>query len=148
MIALRRFALVLLAMVVAVQAAPTEKEKAVQLVQKAADAATKSGEAAALAQVSKADGPFVDGELYVFAYDLNGVIVAHPKNPKLVGKNMLEVPDVDGKMFRKEIVEVAKSKGTGWVDYKYKNPETGKVEEKTTWLRKVGNIVLCCGVYR
>jgi hypothetical protein len=34
------------------------------------------------------------------------------------------------------------------VDYKYKNAETGKVEEKTTWVRKVGNLVLCCGVYR
>lgn len=148
MIAIRSFALVLGALLVTAQAAPTEKDRAVALVQKAADLVGKSGKDAALAEISRVDGPFVDGELYVFAYDLNGVIVAHPKNAKLIGKNMLEVPDVDGKLFRKEIVEVATKKGTGWVDYKYKNPETSKVEEKTTWIKKVGDIVLCCGVYR
>ncbi|MCB9497478.1 MAG: cache domain-containing protein [Fibrobacteria bacterium] len=126
----------------------TEKEKAVALVAKAADLMTKEGREKALTEISKADGPFVAGELYVFAYDLEGVIVAHPKNSKLIGKNMLKVPDVDGKMFREEIVELAKTKGTGWVDYKYKNATSGKVEEKTTWIRKVGDVVLCCGVYR
>jgi signal transduction histidine kinase len=75
-------------------------------------------------------------------------MVAHPKNAKLVGKNLLEVPDVDGKLFRKEIVELAKSKGSGWVDYKYKNPETGKIEDKTTYVLKVGDIILCCGIYK
>jgi len=84
----------------------------------------------------------------VFAYDMEGVMVAHPKNSKLVGKNLLEVPDVDGKLFRKEIVELAKSKGSGWVDYKYKNPQTGKTEAKTTYLKKVGDLILCCGIYK
>jgi signal transduction histidine kinase len=77
-----------------------------------------------------------------------GVIVAHPKNPKLIGKNLLEVPDPDGKFFRKEIQEVAKTKGTGWVDYKYTNPETKKVELKTTYLKKVGDLIICCGIYK
>lgn len=132
----------------AAPAAKSEKDRAVDMVKAAAELVGKVGPDKALLEIGRADGPFVEGELYVFAYDLNGVIVAHPRNAKLVGKNMLEVPDVDGKLFRKEIVEVARTKGTGWVDYKYKNAETGKVEEKTTWVRKVGNLVLCCGVYR
>lgn len=142
------FVLAVSMLAIGAQAAPTEKERAVKLVQTAADLVAKVGPEVALVELSKADGAYIDGELYVFAYDLKGVIVAHPKNPKLVGKDMLAVPDVDGKLFRKEIVEVATTKGTGWVDYKYKNPETGKVEEKTTWVRKLGNIILCCGVYR
>ena len=30
-------------------------------------------------------------------------------------------------MFRKEIIEVAKKSGSGWVDYKYKNPQSNKI---------------------
>lgn len=140
--------IVVLGLVVSAYGATPPKERAVQLVKIAADMVAKDGREAGLAKLSKSESPTVEGELYVFAYDLQGVIVAHPKNSKLVGKNMLEVPDVDGKLFRKEIVEVARTKGTGWVDYKYKNPETGAVEEKTTWVRKVGDVILCCGVYR
>jgi len=68
------------------------------------------------------------------------------QNPKLIGKNLVGVPDADGKLFRKDIVEMAKAKGTGWVAYKYKNPKENKVEKKTTYLQKVGEVVLCCGV--
>jgi cytochrome c len=43
---------------------------------------------------------------------------------------------------------MAKAKGTGWVDYRYKNPQTGKIESKTTYLQKVGDMILCCGAYK
>lgn len=128
--------------------AASPKDDASALVQDAAKYLKANGREKALQEISKADGKWVKGELYVFAYDFQGVIVAHPKNAKLVGKNMLEVPDVDGKLFRKDIVEAAKSKGSGWVDYKYKNPESGKIEEKTTFLLKAGDVILCCGIYR
>ncbi|MEN9309364.1 MAG: hypothetical protein RL173_3296 [Fibrobacterota bacterium] len=129
-------------------AAATPKDDATALVNEAAKFLKANGKEKALQEINKPDGKWVKGELYVFAYDFQGVIVAHPKNAKLVGKNMLEVPDVDGKLFRKDIVEAAKSKGTGWVDYKYKNPETGKIEEKTTFVLKSGDVILCCGIYR
>jgi len=51
------------------------------------------------------------GELYVFAYDLNGLLRAHPKNPKLIGRNLMDKPDSKGKLFRKEIMDKAKSAG-------------------------------------
>jgi signal transduction histidine kinase len=126
----------------------SEKDQAVALVDKAAALAQAQGKEKALAEISTAKGQFDKGEIYVFAYDTQGVIVAHPKNPKLIGKNLLEVPDPDGKFFRKEIQEVAKTKGTGWVDYKYTNPENKKVELKTTYLKKVGDLIICCGVYK
>jgi cytochrome c len=128
--------------------AASEKDLAVSLVDKAAALAQTQGKEKGLAEISTAKGQFDKGEVYVFAYDTQGVIVAHPKNPKLIGKNLLEVPDPDGKFFRKEIQEVAKTKGTGWVDYKYTNPETKKVELKTTYLKKVGDLIICCGIYK
>ena len=106
------------------------------------------GKEKALAEISTPKGMFDKGELYVFAYDLQGVMLAHPKNPALIGQNLIAVPDTEGKLFRKEIVEKAKSRGSGWVDYVYLNPETNKQEHKTTYFQKVGDIILCCGVYQ
>lgn len=128
--------------------AETEADQAIALVNQASALITEKGIDAAKESLSKADGPFVKGELYVFAYDLTGTMVAHPKNPKLIGKNLIEVPDVDGKLFRKDIIALANEKGSGWVDYKYKNPETSKVEAKTTFVLKAGTVVLCCGIYK
>ena len=107
-----------------------------------------NGKEKILAELNNPKGKFVKGELYVFAYDLNATVIAQPFNPKLVGKNLMEVPDADGKLFRKEIVEVAKTKGVGWVDYKYKNPENNKIEHKTTYLKKVNDMIICCGTYK
>jgi len=124
------------------------KGSAKALVKKAAAYVKYQGKEKAIAEISKPRGMFDKGEMYVFAYDLQGVMVAHPKNPALIGKNLIAVPDNDGKMFRKEIVEKAKMKGSGWVDYVYLNPETNEMEHKTTYLQKVGDIILCCGAYR
>lgn len=125
-----------------------DKEAAKALVNSAANMVQTLGREKTLAELNNPTGKYAKGELYVFAYDLSGTMLAHPKNPKLVGKNLLELADVDGKLFRKEIVETAKSAGSGWVDYKYKNPETNKTEHKTTYLRKVNDIILCCGAYK
>jgi cytochrome c len=124
-------------------------EEAKSLVEKAAAFYKASGKDATLKELSNASGQFVKGDLYVFAYGLtDGTVVAHPTNPKLIGKNMIDIPDPDGKLFRKEIWEVAKAKGSGWVDYKYLNPESKKVERKTTYCLKVGDIILNCGAYK
>ena len=124
------------------------KDDAKALVKKAAAYVKYQGKEKAIAEISKPRGIFDKGETYVFAYDLQGVMVAHPKNPTLIGKNLYAVPDTQGKFFRKEIVEKAKSKGSGWVDYTYWNPETSELEHKTTYIQKEGDIIICCGVYR
>jgi len=128
--------------------AADEKKEATELVDKAIAFAKANGKDKALAEISKSKGTFDKGAIYVFAYDMMGVVVAHPNNPKLIGKNMLEMPDLDGKMFRKDIVAMAKKQGSGWVDYKYKNPETGKAEDKTTYLKAADGIIYLCGVYK
>jgi len=105
------------------------------------------GREKAIAEISKPRGMFDRGELYAFAYDMQGVMLAHPKNAELIGKNLLDVPDSEGKLFRKEIVQKARSKGWGWVDYKYLNPETKEMEFKTTYCRAVADLIVCCGTY-
>jgi len=107
-----------------------------------------NGKEKTLAEISNPKGKFVKGEIYIFAYDMNATVLAHPVNSKLIGKNLMEVPDSEGKLFRKEIVEGAKTKGTGWVDYKYKNPANNKMESKTTYFKKAGDMILGCGIYK
>jgi len=124
------------------------KDDAKFLVKKAVAYVKYQGKEKAIAEINKPRGMFDKGEAYVFAYDLQGVMLAHPKNPTLIGKNLYAVPDTEGKLFRKEIVEKAKSKGSGWVDYTYWNPETSELEHKTTYIQKEGDIIICCGVYR
>ena len=124
------------------------KDEAKNLVKNAAAYVKYQGKSKAITEISKYKGMFDRGETYVFAYDIQGVMLAHPKYPELIGQNLVAVPDTDGKLFRKEIVEKAKSKGSGWVDYVYMNPETNVREHKTTYFLKVDDLILCCGVYR
>lgn len=124
-----------------------EKEDATQLVGEAASLVAKD-RSAAIAEIGNPKGRFVKGELYVFAYDLNGTMLAHPVNPKLVGKNLLDVPDAGGKMFRKEILDGVKASGNATVDYKYKNPHSGAIENKVSYCRKASDLAVCAGYYK
>lgn len=123
-------------------------DKAVNLVKKAVKLCKESGKEKAFATFQDPKGGFVDGEYYLFAYDFNGVNKAHGGKPDMVGKNLLDLKDPDGKMMIKEMIEVAKAKGSGWVDYKFKNPETGEIQQKASYVEKVDGYLVGCGVYK
>jgi cytochrome c len=122
--------------------------EATALVDKAVSFYKANGKDKALAEISNKQGQFVKGDLYVFVWDLKGVILAHGANEKLIGKDMYEIKDVDGKQFVKEAVELAKSKGSGWVDYKWTNPVSKKVEAKSTYVKKMDELIFCAGIYK
>lgn len=126
---------------------PTQKD-AQAMTEKAAAYAKANGSAKLIERINAKDPEFLSGELYVVVLKPDGTHLAHPVNPKLIGKSMLDVPDPDGKLFRKERVDLAASKGKGWVDYKYKNPENGKIEQKTAYVLMVGDVILSAGVYK
>jgi signal transduction histidine kinase len=105
-----------------------------------------NGEEKALQECNKLNGKFQWRDLYVFAYDLQGVMKGHP-NQRLIGRNLYNEPDSKGKYFRKEIVDLANTRGTGWVDYTYMNPMTRQEEDKIAYFQKEGNLIVCCGAY-
>jgi len=124
------------------------RDEAVKLVQSAVAFYKANGLEKSIDEFSKPTGLFNKGELYVFVYDLEGTMLAHP-NPKLVGQNLLDLPDSTGKNFyRRVIVTTAKKDGKGWADYKYQNPKTKEIEDKTTYFEKIEDIIICCGVYK
>lgn len=92
---------------------------------------------------------FKDRDLYVIVYDLNGKNLAQGANPKLVGKDLIGLKDPDGKPLIQMFVDLAKSKGKGWVEgYKFLNPATQKIEEKAMYLERLGDTLVGCGIYK
>ena len=115
----------------AVQAADASEKDAIALAERGAAFVKANGKDEMIKKINGKDPEFNQGALYLAMRDLNGITIAHPTTA-LIGKNLLDVPDADGKAFRHEMVALAKGSGKGWVDYKFKNPRTGKVEAKST----------------
>jgi cytochrome c len=123
-------------------------EEAKMLVEKAVAYVKANGEEKAIKEFSNPKGEFVKGDLYVFALDSKGVLLANMNVPHNVGKNIYNMPDSRGKLARKEYIDLANSKGSGWVDYHQLNPVTKKDEAKVTYVQKVGNLIIGCGAYK
>jgi signal transduction histidine kinase len=126
-------------------AAPT-KADAEAMVKAAATYLKANGKEKSMTEFSNANGSFVKGELYLMVVDFNCIVTAHGANAKLIGKSMLDIKDSNGKEFCKEFVAVGK-KGSGWVDYKWTNPASKKIESKKTYLEAVGDVIIGAGVY-
>ncbi len=141
--------LTMIASLVAFPATAAPKDDAMALVEKALAHVKSVGKDKAIADFADPKGPFVKGDLYVFAYSMDGVIVAHPMNPKLVGKDMTEVKDSDGKPFTKEFIATVKGAGKGWVDYNWTNPTSKKIEAKSSYVAKAtDDLFVGCGIYK
>jgi cytochrome c len=118
------------------------------MVKKATAFIKANGNEKAFAEISDKAGQFVSGDLYVFVYDMTGKCVAHGGNPKMVGKDLIDLKDPSGKEFVKERIEIAKTKGKGWQNYQWNNPTTSKIEDKTAYVEKCGDVIVGCGAYK
>jgi cytochrome c len=124
---------------------PAEAEA---LVKKVVSFFKANGQERTFAAVSNLKGDFVKGDLYVFVYDLTGKCVAHGGNPKMVGKDLIDLKDADGKPFVKERIDIIKTKGSGWQNYKWTNPVDKAIENKTAYIEKSGEFIFGCGAYK
>ncbi len=95
-------------------------------------------------------GKWHDKDLYLFAYKLDGTNVAHGANKALVGKNLIEMKTADGQLLIKNMVDLVKAKGSGWIDYQWPHPETKKTEAKSAFVKKIPNYdgLVGCGIYK
>ena len=112
---------------------------------KAAEYLKSAGPDKAFAAFDAKDGPWHDRDLYVTVQDLHGVMVAHGTNAGLIGHSMLDLKDVDGKPFNREIQAI---KDAAWVDYKWQNPTTKAVEAKVAYELRVGDYIVGVGAYK
>jgi signal transduction histidine kinase len=124
---------------------PAEAEA---LVKKAIEYIKANGKDKAFAEFTNPKGTFTDRDLYIFVYDMDGKVLAHGQNPKMIGKDLSDLTDPDGKLFVKERIKIAKTKGNGWQNYKFSNPLTKKIEDKTAYIEKYENYIVGSGAYK
>ena len=79
---------------------------------------------------------------------LDGKVWAHGANEKMIGRVLIDLKDVDGKEFVKERVQLGKTKPSFWQDYKFTNPVTRKIGEKSMYCERLDETVVCGGVYK
>ena len=134
-----------------VLAANATREESEAKVQEASKMTIDAGIDAALLEIAKTDGQFVWKDSYVFAIAGDeAVTLAHPFKPKLVGKNLAHVKDINGVLLFSEFVNIGKSpSGKGWVDYMWPKPGEKKPSSKHTYCEKVPgvNVTVCAGYY-
>ncbi|MCB1155330.1 cache domain-containing protein [bacterium] len=88
---------------------------------------------------------FHDRDLYVFALDSEGILVAHGTGESLIGRDLSRLRDPSGRSFVQEFLAI---EDTGWIEYQWTNPATGNVEDKVSFLINVGDHVIGVGAYR
>lgn len=124
------------------------KDEAVAMVKKAVAYIKANGRDKAFAEISNTQGMFVDRDLYVVVYDMQGNCLAHGANAKQVGKNLMELRDPDGKYFVKERVELGKTSTSFWQSYKFSNPQSKLIEPKAMYMERVDDLLVGCGAYQ
>ena len=127
------------------------KEEVIAKCQEAAKYIRDNGIDAAIQTISDKAGPFVWKDTYVFLMNMDGKMLAHPIKPELTQKETLvKVKDTAGKPLFMEFIELANSKGKGWVDYLWPKPGQDKPAAKTSYIYRVPNTqyIVGAGIYR
>lgn len=125
-------------------------EQARAMVKRAVEFYKEHGREKSFAEFNDPKGRFVKNDLYLFAFNTkgDGVQLVHGNNAKMLGKNVLDMRDSDGKFIIREFIEVANSKaGSGWVEYRWPNPITRVSEIKVSYVERVGDVLIGCGAY-
>ena len=124
------------------------REECVSKCKEAAKLIKEIGLEAALEKMNDPNGPFMWKDTYVFCFDETGKILAH-KSPKIVGFEAKDLKDVNGKLYFREFIDVAKTKGEGWVSYMYPKTRGAIAEPKISYILKVPgeNVIVGAGIY-
>jgi signal transduction histidine kinase len=107
-----------------------------------------NGRGKAFAQFNKTTGRFVHSDLYIYVIDPDGDVLSHGADRKLIGERLIDLEDAAGKKFIKAIIDDTKVNNKGTMDYKWMNPQTKKIEQKSTFFERIGDVIIICGYYK
>jgi cytochrome c len=124
------------------------KEEAIAMVKKAIEYIKANGNEKSFEEISNPKGKFVDRDLYVVVYDMTAKCLAHGQKANMVGKELIDFKDTDGKEYMKERVELMKKQTSAWQDYKFMNPVSKEIEPKSMYIERSGDLIVGCGIYK
>jgi signal transduction histidine kinase len=113
-----------------------EKMFIVEQVAAASDLIESKGKAAFVSFRDKSSN-FFYLNAYIFVIGENGMDVVNPAFPNLEGRNLYNMRDESGKYLFREMIDVAKSKGSGWVEYMWPRPGEIKLLKKESFVKAV-----------
>ena len=126
---------------------PTGEAEAVALVKRGVAYIRAQGRDRGFAEIINKQGRFTRGDLYLVVYGMDGRVFAHGANARLVGRNLMEMRDIDGRAVIRERVELAQTHLSFWQEYQYTNPVTQHIERKRTYCERLDELIVCGGVY-
>jgi signal transduction histidine kinase len=105
------------------------------MVDKAAALIEKKGKDA-FPEFKKKNGEWFKGDTYLFVADMKGITLVNAGFPDEEGKNRLDLKDANGKPFVHEIIEMLKTRDSGWIDYAWPKPGETKPSKKSAYVKK------------
>lgn len=122
-------------------------QQAQALLDKAAADLAKD-EKGTLTAINSLKGGYLQDDLYVFVVDLdNQRYVAHGTNLRLINTDFGKINDPEGKPVGAPILALMAKQDSAEYEYRWKNPVTGKIEDKHAYLKKVGHFLVAVGYY-
>jgi hypothetical protein len=119
-----------------------------RLIEKAILYLNEHGTEKAFAAFNDPTGEFCYKDAYIFAIDMNGIILAHGGDIELVGTNQYYLKDSVGIYFIQEFIKLITEQDEGWIKYRWHNYETFEIESKLTLLKRYDSLIfLGCGIY-
>lgn len=91
---------------------------------------------------------FFDRDMYAYVLNMDGVVQANGATPAVQGKNILDFRDQNGEYLVRDEIEICKGPGHGWVDFRWLNPATKLIEDKSAYLERMGDYCVGVGIYR
>ena len=99
--------------------------------------ARTNGTEKALQEFNDQNGTFVQGNLYIYAFDYNGTTLALPYQPELIGTDLSGLQDPFGVNYTRVEILLAQH-GGGFVFYHYPNPSDNMtLEPKMSYVEGV-----------
>src|ERR1700761_620453 len=124
------------------------RDEALAMVHRVQDMFKRLGYEATIKAVLSKSGGTIDRDLYAYILDQNGVVMANGAIPTMTpGTNLYNFRDQNGKYMMREQLEVCKGAGSGWVDFRFLSPLTQTIEDKSTYIERMGNYCVGVGVY-
>jgi uncharacterized protein len=126
------------------------RDEAVAMVRHVQEKFKKDGPEATFRAINSNAPGFMDRDLFPYVHKLDGTqLVAAGFPASIRGKNLHDLKDQDGKYFVQEFVKVATTPPYhGWVDYRFLNPKTNTIDDKSAWIERMGDYLVGVGIYR
>ncbi len=129
------------------------KGEIIAKVKEAATMITNKGQDAAFKEINNKEGKFVWKDTYVFVLDLEGTMLARAFRQQAIGQNWMKWQDKSNppKQPIKEMCDLAKKKGEGWIEYMYPKPggDYDATSKKISYIYRVPgqNLFVGAGIY-